>query len=387
MHSCSSPLIVFGFEQSDMRCLMSSLELGFENNRKVLGQLMKSMDFTVTLMDAVDIQTPKLRGIHDTFRSQAMKIPILWEKNEVLLRYLVSPQKMLITYAISHNQMSDLHRHHGVREDSNACKDLLNSELTDEGSREPLESTKRGKGRKENKVPPPSYENLEQILVHLCRDWSAQGKVIRKRLYTDGIISKMLQNLPVNSNDHWSTDGSNEQPYTVENIPSNQLISLNTKTDVIDVDSIQNSSEIANDLISVGGREQNAKLYCNCRRTFREPHYAAFLSDNEIVCACLKDNSTESINFSRYTSSSSVEPKSLNRIKIINKNMEKNKEKEKNKDKNKNENENENNSKSFRRNSQGVRVLVPGAGLGRLASELAALGYAVEANDCSGKIA
>lgn len=360
---------------------MSSLELGFENNRKVLGQLMKSMDFTVTLMDAVDIKTTKLRGIHDAFRSQAMKIPILWEKNEVLLRYLVSPQKMLITYAISHDQISDPRRQHDVFEDSNDCTDPLNCEVADEGSREPLESTKREKDRKENKVPPPSYENLEQILVHLCRDWSAQGKVIRKRLYTDGIISKLLQNLPVNSNDQWSADRSNEQPYTVEDIPSNQQISLTSEADLINADAVQNSAEIAANLMFVNGKEQNAKYYCNCRRTFREPHYAAFLSDNEIVCACMKDNSAESDNFNRDDISLSEQPKSLNRIKIKNKN------KEKNKDKINNENENKSKSKSFRRNSQGVRVLVPGAGLGRLASELAALGYSVEANDCSGKTA
>ena len=343
---------------------------------------MKSMDFTVTLMDAVDIKTTKLRGIHDAFRSQAMKIPILWEKNEVLLRYLVSPQKMLITYAISHNQISDPRRQHDVYEDSDDCTDPLNSEVADKGSREPLESTRRGKDRKENKVPPPSYENLEQILVHLCRDWSAQGRVIRKRLYTDGAISKLLQNLPVNSDDHWSADRSNEQSsYAVEDIPSNQQISLTSKADLIDADAVQNSPDIAADLMSVNGREQNAKYYCNCRRKFREPHYAAFLSDNEIVCACLKDNSAESNNFNRDDNSTSEQPKSLNRIKIKNKN------KEKNKDKINNENKNKSKSKSFSRNSQGVRVLVPGAGLGRLASELAALGYSVEANDCSGKTA
>ena len=39
---------------------------------------------------------------------------------------------------------------------------------------------------------------------------------------------------------------------------------------------------------------------------------------------------------------------------------------------------------NYVRNSLGIRVLLPGAGLGRLASEIAVRGYDVEANDCSG---
>jgi hypothetical protein len=37
------------------------------------------------------------------------------------------------------------------------------------------------------------------------------------------------------------------------------------------------------------------------------------------------------------------------------------------------------------RNSVGTRILVPGAGLGRLAIELSSRGYSVEANECSCK--
>ena len=63
----------------------------------------------------------------------------------------------------------------------------------------------------------------------------------------------------------------------------------------------------------------------------------------------------------------------------------KNQNRNKNQNKNKNRNQSKNKNNSVLRNSGGVRVLVPGAGLGRLASELAVLGYSVEANDCSGE--
>lgn len=362
VHACSSPLIIFGFEQTEMRSLMSSLEYGFEDNRKVLGQLMKSMDFTVTLMDAVDIQTAKLKGIHDAFRNQAMKIPLLWEKNEILLRYLVAPQKMLITYAISHNQVNDLQQ--TVCEDRDDSTDQPNR-VSNDGRHETLESTRKEKDRKENKVPPPSYENLEQILVHLCRDWSSQGKLIRQRLYTEGVILKVLENIPaVNTIDYGSAVRNNEECcHTEDDTPLDRHSRLSPTTVVSDADLIYNGSEIAANSKIINSGEQATVLQRN--------------GGTKIDTLCHHEEG------STNPSEELKDTKNQNQSKKPNENSNENKNQDENKNEDKNKNQNQSNK--LLRNSGGVRVLVPGAGLGRLASELAVLGYAVEANDCSGK--
>jgi N2227-like protein len=364
-HACPSPVIIFGFEQIEMRSLMSSLEYGFENNRKVLGQLMKSMDFTVTLMDAVDIQTEKLKGIHDAFRNQAMKIPLLWEKNEILLRYLVAPQKMLITYAISHNQVNDLQQ--TVCEDRDDSTDQPNR-VSNDGGHETLESTRKGKDRKDNKVPPPSYENLEQILVHLCRDWSPQGKLIRQRLYTEGVISKVLKNMPaVNSIDNDSAVRNNEEYcYTEDETPCDRHSRFSPTTVISDTDSIHNSFETAANLKNMDSSEQAMESLRNSRTKI--------------------DSSCHHEECSTNPSEELKDTKNQNKNKD-NRNLKNHDSDIKNIIKNKNENQSKNQDQknSVLRNSEGVRVLVPGAGLGRLASELAVLGYSVEANDCSGE--
>ena len=223
---CAELMMIFGFQPDEMRRLMSSLEYSFENNRKILGQLMKSMDHSISLMDAVDSRNDKLRGVHNEFRRQAMSIPDLWEKNEVLLRYLVSPSNMIIKYGIA-----DITVQAVILSDANNGNDD-ESVLLQQGEQQQqqqqqqveveieveleveIETVTETEAQKVipqdartsdtvrtinlvQDVQPPSYDSLEQILVHLCRDWSAQGAVIRERLYKAGIIKLLLKYLPV----------------------------------------------------------------------------------------------------------------------------------------------------------------------------------------------
>lgn len=46
---------------------------------------------------------------------------------------------------------------------------------------------------------PPSYESLNQILIHLSRDWTDRGASIRKVLYTDGIVRQLQKYFPVSN--------------------------------------------------------------------------------------------------------------------------------------------------------------------------------------------
>ena len=326
-------MIIFGFEPDETRRLLSSLDYSFESNRKVLGQLMKSMDQTVTLMDAIDRRCGKLKNVHDEFRRQAMTIPLLWEKNEILLRYLVSPSNMVIKYGINApiadpvtietdadaNIEQQQQQNRSAHPFSSESLKVDHGNVTDERTNTkadvfsvpglsctsaPPTSSCPLKKCKMDQLSPPSYDSLEQILVHLCRDWSSQGIIIRERLYMNGIVKKLEEYMPVVEFNYASSLRKNHK---------NASISGDDKDDIM----------CCNE--------------CNVKNKV-----------NKKKCCTRKENNTTGN--SKCCSSITIK------------------------------------KSNYLRNSLGIRVLLPGAGLGRLASEIAVRGYDVEANDCSGKI-
>ena len=326
-------MIIFGFEPDEMRRLLSSMEYSFESNRKILGQLMKSMDHTVTIMDAIDNRCGKLKNVHDEFRRQAMTIPLLWEKNELLLRYLVAPSNMDIRYGISaptadplkietdtdvnieqqqqqqQNRSAYHFRTEALEVNHECIFDGQEKSKTDTISppgflrtSAPPTSSCPLKKCKMDQLSPPSYDSLEQILIHLCRDWSSQGIVIRERLYLNGIIKKLQEYMPIVGLIHANSSCKNHK----------NASSSDDKTDNVTCCNECNNRSRTNAL-------NNSTRKKNVRTT-----------NNRCCCGItIKKNNNN-------------------------------------------------------RNSLGTRVLLPGAGVGRLASEIAVRGYAVEANDCSG---
>jgi N2227-like protein len=354
-------IVFFGFEPLEMRRLMSSIEYSFENNRKILGQLMKSIDSSITMMDYVDKLNDKLKGVHDEFRKQAMSIPILWEANENLLLKLVSLSNITIIY--------------GITAVSSSEKDV--TELEEEESEELLSESKSKREKvvssnasgKSNcaakdatNLPPPSYDSLEQILVHLCRDWSFQGDLIRQRLYINGIIPRLLENLPigpavgVDSN----ADGCADDECSSDH-PENPLLEQKLSRDV-------ESQYAGNRLIAA---DEDFYLVKNCDEDIA---YSEMRAENILTESLERVKNVEEKTLSERAdvrSSRNQSPHPATKPNVSNNSSGK-------------RGGTLSTPKQIKRNSLGIRVLVPGAGLGRLASEIAARGYAVEANDCSG---
>jgi N2227-like protein len=360
-------IVFFGFEPLEMRRLMSSIEYSFENNRKILGQLMKSIDSSVTMMDHVDKLNDKLKGVHDEFRKQAMSIPILWEENENLLLKLVSTSNIAITYGITASSSSETNtkevEEKVSQEHSSDRKGKLEKAKSSNTS-----GKSNGKAKDVNTLLPPSYDSLEQILVHLCRDWSSQGDLIRQRLYIDGIIPRLLENLPiysaggVDSNVDGCTDDecSTDHP---ENLFLAHKLGCDTQSQYADEGStaadekgnvIKNRDE---DKFYDDRRTKNIPIESleRVRSIERKKNSYAALSERATVCNASKMSPDPAMNPS-VTSNQPSDRTSGTHCTV----------------------------EQPSRNSLGIRVLVPGAGLGRLASEIAARGYAVEANDCSG---
>jgi N2227-like protein len=358
--SCTESIVFFGFEPLEMRRLMSSIEYSFENNRKILGQLMKSIDCSVTMMDHVDKLNGKLKGVHDEFRKQAMSIPILWEENENLLLKLVSTSEITITYGITAASSSETNakelEENGSEEHSSDRK----------GKREKAKSSNasgksNGTAKDANCPPPPSYDSLEQILVHLCRDWSSQGYLIRQRLYINGIIPRLLENLPIDNVDGCTDDEfSKDHP---EKLFLAQKLPCDTESQYAD-----DGSTAADENFNVIKNRDEDDFYDEMRtqsipteslervRNIKgEKNSTVALSERVNVCNANKISPHPAMNPGVKSNQSSS--RTSGTFCTV---------------------------KPPVRNSLGTRVLVPGAGLGRLASEIAARGYAVEANDCSG---
>lgn len=355
-------IVFFGFEPLEMRRLMSSIEYSFENNRKILGQLMKSIDSSITMMDYVDKLNDKLKGVHDEFRKQAMSIPILWEANENLLLKLVSLSNITIIYGITAVSSSEKNVKELEEEES---EELLSESKS---KREKVVSSNAsGKSNCAAKdatcLPPPSYDSLEQILVHLCRDWSFQGDLIRQRLYINGIIPRLLENLPIGPavGVDINADGCTDDECSSDH-PENPLLEQKLSRDV-------ESQYAGNRLIAA---DEDFYLVKNCDEDIA---YSEMRAENILTESLERVKNVEEKTLSERADVRSSRNQSPHPA--TNPNVTSNKSSGK-------RGGTLSTPKQIKRNSLGIRVLVPGAGLGRLASEIAARGYAVEANDCSG---
>lgn len=149
MFTTMCELIVFGFiSHDDDRRVRHATALAFEAHRHLLGIVMKSFDHVERRMAAIDKQTNKIKGVHDAWRRQAETVPQMWETNEGILTYLIVPSSVQFTYALLQTN------------DSMAHSPFYHQPVADTD----------GPIKKPNpKNEAPSYDSLEQVLVHLTR--------------------------------------------------------------------------------------------------------------------------------------------------------------------------------------------------------------------------
>ena len=171
-------LTIFGYLSDEHRRFKSLVEIAFDGYRKLLSSMMTTLDSTILRMSNIDSKTDKLKFIHDSFRKNVTQIPYLWEQNENILRLLMSGSNLNITYALLPSLVE------GVNSSTTSTLNDQNIILDHNIYKSKAET------------PPPSYDNLEQIIIHLSRDWGSKGENVRKKLYFDGIINRLLTELP-----------------------------------------------------------------------------------------------------------------------------------------------------------------------------------------------
>ena len=199
----SKDVTIFG-RGTELRRIYSGIEYSFDKIRNDLSKYMEAIAAMIIKLDEIEMLIHPiesnglgnfnhelfydLKSIHNTFRSQAARIPELWDKNEFVLRWLINMQdlKVVVPLLDKPSQIGDF-------EEFNNLFDAVSSS----SENMPLHSNTT------NTVPsPPSYDSLQQVLVHLSRDWTNKGADIRKVLYTDGVIKQLEQYLPVCNNHH-----------------------------------------------------------------------------------------------------------------------------------------------------------------------------------------
>ena len=224
-------LTIFGYTTAeDERRVRHSAVLAFDTHRNLLTNVMKVFDHVERSMRAIDEKTDKIKHVHDAFRRQAATIPHLWEENENLLRTLVVPSRLCITYGLVAAKESpdaprtDTHDHcdstntaeldfpvlpptanmlwpssepEQLSTDLTVSEQILIRERLYHDGASPSSPSRVDTSF--NDSAPVSYDSLEQVLVHLARDWSKKGEDVRQRLYFDGVIPTLARFLPAPS--------------------------------------------------------------------------------------------------------------------------------------------------------------------------------------------
>ena len=160
--SSMKKLVIFanGDNTNHRHTIRSAIEHGFDSFRKSLTVLMSSLDDNIRYMNEYENSSKiDLKPIHDKFRKDVSIIPSLWEENEIFLRLLLSTSQIDIMYGITSPSSSSYvpFESNFKRNDTPITNDNTSSSTTTTTTT----TTKIS-----------SYDSLENILLHLHRDWS-----------------------------------------------------------------------------------------------------------------------------------------------------------------------------------------------------------------------
>lgn len=158
-------VILYGDRTTDLSTISHAIDYSFDLYRKNLETMMENFSKFIRRIDWIDEKyNETYKSIHDEIQGFVLQLPYYWEDNEVVLRELLKPWDIQLTYAI----MPPHHNHHHLHH-----KNL---------SSEPMKTTEP------SRKDVPAYNSLAQVIIHLTRDWSAIGTNIRKSLYFDTLI-------------------------------------------------------------------------------------------------------------------------------------------------------------------------------------------------------
>jgi carnosine N-methyltransferase len=154
----SQKFILFGYKQEDEESIHSKIDFAID---KYSGLLTDIMIYVESVIEALENADERLGGkfvdVHADFGRQLLRIPEQWEQNKMVLEMLLRSNTSF-TYGICSvaSILSDNNQH------------------------------------SDQSVTVTSYgDDLQQLLVHLSRDWGNVGEHIRKKLYEEGVLKHL----------------------------------------------------------------------------------------------------------------------------------------------------------------------------------------------------
>lgn len=170
--------VVFGERAESVANISYSIERAFEVHRQRLLGIMEHMGSIVSQLEHTDSAYDRLfQPVHARILNFANVLPEYWERNEFVLRDLIQPGQVPFTF--------------GIMPPAAAASAVL------DGEQEVLPSPPETFSTDGDKQPDvASYNSLVQVLVHLSRDWSADGSRVRRQLYQDGVLRYIRKYLP-----------------------------------------------------------------------------------------------------------------------------------------------------------------------------------------------
>jgi hypothetical protein len=167
-------IIIFGNRPNDFSILSHAIEYSFDVYRKNLETIMENFSKFITKMNWIDEKyNGAFKSIHSEIEGFSFQLPYYWENNEAVLRQLIRPWDIHLTYAIMPTALS------------------------------PIVRKGTGKFHEEvimNRKDVSAYNSLSQVIIHLTRDWSPIGNNSRKLLYFETLIPLVQKYVPPVSN-------------------------------------------------------------------------------------------------------------------------------------------------------------------------------------------
>ena len=155
----SSHSVFFGIQRSDAISARRFIDNSLESYRKELGKIMNHMDNLFIHIDEWNTLLVELSDVHVEWKELCMLLPHMHERNEFVAQRLLrtsEPHLILGLMDIPAQPFFPVHEVH---------------------------------------VNMTCYTSVQQLFVHLGRDWGNDGEEVRDNIYRNGILSALSSHI------------------------------------------------------------------------------------------------------------------------------------------------------------------------------------------------
>lgn len=165
----------YGMQREDAQVIRSAIDVSLEDYRRNLGMMMAAMDKIFVASDVLDSIVESFAEVHDEWKKDIKQIPLCHEQNERVTLSLLCTNAPRLTLGV-------------LNQPSLAYFPLPEVAVS----------------------PMSSYNSIQQLLIHLGRDWGDTGQEARRDTYTTGILEALVSNIrhiSISSSEHQGDNG------------------------------------------------------------------------------------------------------------------------------------------------------------------------------------